>query len=46
LEHVDSIRQERVEAIRTQIQNGTYDVDGKIDEALDGLLGDIGIPTE
>lgn len=46
LEQVDSIRQERVEAIRAEVQNGTYDVDARIDQALDGLLGDIGIPAE
>ncbi len=35
------IRIEKVAPIRSAILNGTYDVDGKLDEALDRLLEDL-----
>lgn len=34
------IRQEKVEEIRTQLANGTYDIDGKLPEAIDKFLDD------
>lgn len=36
------IREERVAAIRAQIQNGTYETAEKLDKALDRLLDEIG----
>ncbi len=34
------IRQEKVEEIRAQLANGTYDIDGKLPEAIDSFLDD------
>ncbi len=36
------IRQDRVAAIRAAIADGTYDVEGKLGEAVDNLLDEIG----
>ena len=36
------IREERVAAIRAQIQAGTYETAAKLDKALDRLLAEIG----
>lgn len=35
---IPDIRTEKVEEIRQQIAAGTYDVDGKLSEALDNML--------
>ena len=43
LKNLPEIRQERVEAIRKQINEGVYDIDGKLGDALDGLLDDLGM---
>lgn len=43
LKNLPEIRQERVDAIRKQINEGTYDIDGKLGDALDGLLDDLGM---
>ncbi len=37
-----AIRQGRVEAIRTQIAEGTYETDAKLDVAVERLLDEIG----
>lgn len=39
---VPPIRQDRVDAIRAQIANGTYETAGKLSSALDSLLNEIG----
>jgi len=36
------IRQDRVDAIRSALASGTYDVEGRLDGALDRLLDEIG----
>jgi flagellar biosynthesis anti-sigma factor FlgM len=43
LSRVKEVRQERIESIRAQIEAGSYDVDSKLEGALDGLLRDIGL---
>jgi flagellar biosynthesis anti-sigma factor FlgM len=38
----NDVRADKVAAIRAQIENGTYDTDGrKLDAAIDGLLDDL-----
>jgi flagellar biosynthesis anti-sigma factor FlgM len=38
----NDVRADKVAAIRAQIENGTYDTDGKkLDAAMDGLLDDL-----
>ncbi|MDA7980343.1 MAG: flagellar biosynthesis anti-sigma factor FlgM [Pirellulales bacterium] len=36
------VRQERVDAIRAALADGTYDVNGKLGQAVDNLLDEIG----
>ena len=43
LKELPEIRQARVEDIKNQIENGTYNADAKLGQALDGLLQDIGL---
>lgn len=43
LKNLPEVRQERIDAIRKQINEGTYDIDGKLGDALDGLLDDLGM---
>lgn len=42
MSQIPDIRQDRVNAIRTQIANGTYETDAKMSVALDRLLDEIG----
>jgi negative regulator of flagellin synthesis FlgM len=42
MSQIPDIRQDRVNAIRTQIANGTYETDAKLNVALDRLLDEIG----
>jgi negative regulator of flagellin synthesis FlgM len=42
LSEIPDIRQDRVNAIRTAIAQGTYDTDAKMSVALDRLLDEIG----
>lgn len=37
----EPFRTDLVERIRTEIANGTYDQDAKLDRAIDGLLGEL-----
>ncbi len=37
MQQMPEVRQEKVEAIRTQINNGTYDLDSKLDVVADRL---------
>ncbi len=39
---IPAIRQDRVDAIRTQIAQGTYETPDKLDAALENLLNEIG----
>lgn len=39
---VPEIRQDKVDAIRAEIERGTYETDKKLDIALDRLLDEIG----
>lgn len=36
------IRQDRVDAIRNALADGTYDIEGKLDAAVENLLDEIG----
>ena len=38
----NDIRADKVAEVKAQIANGTYDEEGKLDGALDGLLDDLG----
>lgn len=38
LRHMPSVREQRITQIRSAIENGTYDVEARLDEALDRLL--------
>ena len=42
MSQIPEIRQDRVNAIRAQIANGTYETDAKLSVALDRLLDEIG----
>ena len=42
LSEIPAIRQDRVDAIRTAIAQGTYETDAKLNVALDRLLDEIG----
>ena len=42
LSQLPDVRQDRVDALREQIENGTYDVDAKLDSIVDSLLADMG----
>jgi len=44
LSQLPQVRTEKVEALRRQIEQDEYDVDGKIDEIIDALLEDVGVP--
>lgn len=44
LSQLPDVRQERVDALRRQIERGEYDVDEKIDNIVEDILEDIGIP--
>lgn len=46
LSQLPDVRQEKVAALRREIEKGSYDVDSKIDELLDSILEDLGIPPE
>jgi negative regulator of flagellin synthesis FlgM len=39
---IPAIRQDRVDAIRTQIAQGTYETPDKLDAAIENLLNEIG----
>jgi len=43
LSQLPQVRTEKVEALRRQIEEDSYDVDGKIDDIIDSLLEDIGV---
>jgi negative regulator of flagellin synthesis FlgM len=42
MSEIPAIRQDRVDAIRTAIAQGTYETDAKLNTALDRLLDEIG----
>ncbi len=42
MSEIPAIRQDRVDAIRTAIAQGTYETDAKLNVALDRLLDEIG----
>jgi negative regulator of flagellin synthesis FlgM len=42
MSEIPAIRQDRVDAIRTAIAQGTYETDAKLSTALDRLLDEIG----
>jgi len=44
LSQLPQVRTERVEALKRQIESGEYDADAKIDEIIDSLLEDVGVP--
>lgn len=44
LSQLPQVRQDRVDALKEQIENGTYDFDEKFDEIIDSLLEDVGVP--
>jgi anti-sigma28 factor (negative regulator of flagellin synthesis) len=44
LSQLPQVRTDKVEALRRQIEQDEYDVDGKIDGIIDALLEDIGVP--
>jgi anti-sigma28 factor (negative regulator of flagellin synthesis) len=44
LSRLPDVRQERVDAIRGQIDSGEYDVDSKIEDIVEDILEDLGLP--
>ncbi len=44
LSQLPEVRQERVDALRKQIEDSEYDVDSKVEEIVDDILEDLGIP--
>ena len=44
LSQLPQVRTDKVEALRRQIESDEYDVDGKIEDIIDSLLEDIGVP--
>ena len=44
LSQLPQVRQEKVDALREQIERGEYDADEKIEEIIDSLLEDLGVP--
>jgi anti-sigma28 factor (negative regulator of flagellin synthesis) len=44
LSQLPDVRQDRVDALRRQIERGEYDADEKIEHIVDDILEDIGIP--
>ncbi len=42
LSNIPDIRQDRVNSIRSQIAQGTYDTDDKMSAALDNFLNEVG----
>jgi len=47
LSSLPDVREDRVERVRSQLEDGTYDADGKLDAAIDHMidelpLGDLG----
>jgi anti-sigma28 factor (negative regulator of flagellin synthesis) len=43
LSQLPQVRQEKVDALRREIESGSYDADSKIDEIIDSLLEDLGV---
>lgn len=46
LSQLPQVRQEKVEALRRDIENGTYDVDEKLDAIVDKLIEDMGVKPQ
>lgn len=44
LSQLPDVRQDRIEALRGQIERDEYDVESKIEEIVDDILNDLGIP--
>ncbi|MHC4713902.1 MAG: flagellar biosynthesis anti-sigma factor FlgM [Planctomycetota bacterium] len=44
LSQLPAVRQERVDELRSQIEHEEYDVEGKIEDIVDEILEDLGIP--
>ena len=44
LSQLPAVRQDRVEALRGRIERDEYDVESKIEEIVDDILNDLGIP--
>lgn len=44
LSRLPAVRQDKVDALRRRIENDEYDIDGKVEEILDSILEDLGIP--
>jgi len=43
LKEIPEVRQARIDQIKQEIQDGTYDIEAKLSGAIDGLLGDMRI---
>jgi negative regulator of flagellin synthesis FlgM len=44
LSQLPQVRQEKVNALREEIESGNYKFDEKIDDIIDSLLEDLGMP--
>ncbi len=44
ISQLPKVRKDRVDALRRQIERGDYDVEEKIEEIVDALLEDLGVP--
>jgi len=44
LRRLPAVREEKVQALRREIERGEYDVESRIDDILDDILEDIGVP--
>lgn len=45
LSQLPQVRQEKVDALRREIESGSYDADGKLDDIIDSLLEDLGVSS-
>jgi negative regulator of flagellin synthesis FlgM len=45
ISQLPDVRQDKVNALKEQIENGTYQFDEKLDDIIDSLLEDIGVRT-